>query len=119
MKALLRRMQQQSGGEHHLLRCGSLELDPDQRQLRVKGKLTGLTGLEFELLFTLMKHPGRVFSRTQILERAHGFQINTPLDRAVDIHVSNLRRKLSSSGVQIETVRGVGYRLNMEVSETA
>ncbi len=119
MKALLRRMQQPSDGEHHLLRCGSLELDPDQRQVRVKGKLIGLTGLEFELLFTLMKHPGRVFSRTQILEQVHGFQLNTPLDRAVDIHVSNLRRKLSSSEVQIETVRGVGYRLNMEVSEAA
>ena len=76
-----------------------------------------MTGLEYELLYVLMKHPHRVFSRTQILEQLRGFQHNAPLDRAVDIHISNLRRKLSSSAIQIETVRGVGYRLNMQVSE--
>ncbi len=119
IKAVLRRMQRQSHGGHRLLCCGSLELDSDQRQVHVKGELIGLTGLEYELLHTLLKHPGHVFSRTQILEQVHGFQQNSPLDRAVDIHISNLRRKLASSEVQIETVRGVGYRLNMEVSEVA
>jgi PAS domain S-box-containing protein len=112
-------MQWRSDGEHHMLCCGSLELDSEQRQVHVKEELIGLTGLEYELLYTFMKHPGRVFSRTQILEQVRGFQQNAPLDRAVDIHISNLRRKLSSSEVQIETVRGVGYRLNMEVSEVA
>jgi two-component system, OmpR family, alkaline phosphatase synthesis response regulator PhoP len=118
IRAILRRMPRQSEGEHHILRCGSLKLDSDQRQVHIKGELIGLTGLEYELLYTLMKHPGRVFSRTQILEQVNGFQQNTPLDRAVDIHISNLRRKLDASEVLIETVRGVGYRLNMEVSET-
>ena len=119
IKAVLRRTRRQKEGEHRILRCGSLELDSDQRQVHVKGELIGLTGLEYELLNTLMKHPGHVFSRTQILEQVHGFQQNTPFDRAVDIHISNLRRKLATGEVQIETVRGVGYRLNMEVSETA
>jgi len=117
IKAVLKRVQRQSDGEHHVLRSGSLELDPDQRQVHVNGEFTELTGLEYELLYTLMKNPGRVFSRTQILEQVRGFQHNAPLDRAVDIHVSNLRRKLASSEVLIETVRGVGYRLNMQVSE--
>jgi PAS domain S-box-containing protein len=117
IKAVLRRVQRQSAGVHQVLRCGSLELDPDQRQVQVNGEFIGLTGLEYELLYTLMKHPSRVFSRTQILEQVNGFQHNAPLDRAVDIHVSNLRRKLSSSEVHIETIRGVGYRLNMEVLE--
>ena len=119
IKAVLRRVQRQSTGEHHVLRCGSLELDPDQRQVQVNGEFIGLTGLEYELLYVLMKHPGRVFSRTQILEQLRGFQHNAPLDRAVDIHVSNLRRKVSSSEVHIETVRGVGYRLNMQVLEVS
>jgi len=117
IKAVLRRVQQHSNGAHQVLQCGSLELDPDQRQVQVNGESIGLTGLEYELFFVLMKHPGRVFSRTQILEQLRGFQHNAPLDRAVDIHISNLRRKLSTSEVQIETVRGVGYRLNMQVSE--
>jgi PAS domain S-box-containing protein len=118
IKAVLRRVQRQSTGEHHVLRCGSLELDPDQRQVQVNGELIGLTGLEYELLYILMKHPGRVFSRAQLLEQLHGFHHNAPLDRAVDIHISNLRRKVSSA-VRIETVRGVGYRLNMQVSEVS
>ncbi len=117
IKAVLKRVQRQSSDEHHVLRCGLLELDPDQRQVHVNGEFIRLTGLEYELLYVLMKHPGRVFSRAQILEQVRGFQDNTPLDRAVDIHVSNLRRKLSSSEVNIETVRGVGYRLNMQVLE--
>ena len=120
IKAVLRRVQRQSAGEQHMLRCGSLELDPEQRQVQVNGEPIGLTGLEFELLYVLMQHPGRVFSRAQLLAQLHGFQDNAPLDRAVDIHISNLRRKLTrtlASEAPIETVRGVGYRLIMPVSE--
>jgi PAS domain S-box-containing protein len=119
IKAVLRRVQRQSNDAHQVLRCGSLELDQDQHQVHVNGEIIVLTGLEYELLFILMKHPGRVFSRTQILEQVRGFQHNAPLDRAVDTHISNLRRKLASSEVHIETVRGVGYRLNMQVSEVS
>ena len=120
IKAVLRRVHQQSTGEQRVLRCGSLELDPEQRQVQVNGELIGLTGLEYELLYVLMRHPGRVLSRGQLLAQVHDFQHNPPLDRAVDIHISNLRRKLSQvleSEVPIETVRGVGYRLNLPVSE--
>ena len=120
IKAVLRRVQRHNASEHHVLRCGSLELDPEQRQVQVNGELIMLTGLEYELLHVLMRHSGRVFSRAQLLAQLHGFQHNAPLDRAVDIHISNLRRKLAhvmGSEVPIETVRGVGYRLNMPVSE--
>jgi PAS domain S-box-containing protein len=120
IKAVLRRVQRQSTGEQHMLRCGSLELDQKQRQVQVNGETIGLTGLEYELLFVLMQHPGRVFSRAQLLAQLHGFQDNAPLDRAVDIHISNLRRKLAhtlASEAPIETVRGVGYRLTMPVGE--
>ncbi len=122
IKAVLRRMQRQSAGEQRVLRCGAIELDPEQRQAQVNGELIGLTGLEYELLHVLMRNPGRVFSRVQLLEQLHGFQHNAPLDRAVDIHISNLRRKLAralGSEAPIETVRGVGYRLNMPVSEAS
>ena len=73
IKAVLRRVQRHSNGEHHVLRCDSLELDSDQRQVHINGEFIGLTGLEYELLYTLMKHPGRVYSRTQILEQVRGF----------------------------------------------
>jgi PAS domain S-box-containing protein len=120
IKAVLRRVQRQSFDEQHMLRCGSLELDPEQRQVQVNGETIGLTGMEYELLYVLMQHPGRVFSRAQLLAQLHGFQDNAPLDRAVDIHISNLRRKLAhtlASEAPIETVRGVGYRLTLPVAE--
>jgi two-component system response regulator AdeR len=124
IKAVLRRTQPkpQNASERQVLRCGPIELDPEQRQVQVAEELIGLTGLEYELLHVLMRHPGRVFSRAQLLAQVHDFQHNSPLDRAVDIHISNLRRKLSlalGSEAPIETVRGVGYRLNMPVSEVS
>jgi len=122
IKAVLRRIQPRHTGEHQVLRCGSLELDPEQRQVQINGELVGLTGLEFELLHVMMQHPGRVFPRAQLLAQVHGFQHNAPLDRAVDLHISNLRHKLShflDNDVPIETIRGVGYRFNMPVSEVS
>jgi PAS domain S-box-containing protein len=122
VKAVLRRTQRQASGDHQVLRCGSLELDPEQRQVRVGGEAIGLTALEYELLYLLLRHPGRAFSRAELLEQLHGFQHTSPFDRAVDIHVSNLRRKLRQplgSKIPIETVRGMGYRLNTHVPETS
>jgi PAS domain S-box-containing protein len=120
IKAILWRTQQQKTGEQPVLHCGVLELDAEQRQVRAAGEVIGLTGLEYELLYLLMHHPGRVFSRVQLLELLPGFQDHAPLDRAVDIHISNLRRKLAQvmgGEAPIETVRGVGYRLRMLTPE--
>lgn len=119
IKAVLWRTGQHQGGEQQILRCGALEIDPEQRQARVQGVSIALTGLEYDMLYLLMCHPGRAFSRTQLLERISGFQQHAPLDRAVDLHVSNLRRKLAEvmgGETMIETVRGVGYRLRVHAS---
>jgi DNA-binding response OmpR family regulator len=122
IKAILRRTQQQVTSDSQVLRCGSLELDPEQRQVRASGELIRLTALEYELLYLLLRHPGRAFSRAQVLEQLHGFEYGSPFDRTIDIHVSNLRRKLSQAlGTEapIETVRGVGYRLGMPTTKTS
>lgn len=100
--------------ERDAVRLGPIELRPDQRRARVAGQDVPLTSLEFELLSILARHPGRVFSRDELLTRLESFVRGAPLDRAVDIHVSNLRRKLSAAlgaNPPIETVRGVGYRM--------
>jgi DNA-binding response OmpR family regulator len=118
-KAVLRRTHVQGQQPQPVLRCGALELDPDQRQVQAAGKVIALTGLEYELLSLLMRAPGRVFSREQLLELLPGFGRSSPLDRAVDIHVSNLRRKLREvllDAMPIESVRGVGYRLSVSAS---
>lgn len=122
IKAVLRRTEPQATSQRRLLRCGPLELDTEQREVRVSGAVIGLTSLEHELLHLLLRYPGRAFSRAQLLELIPGFQHHTPFDRAVDIHISNLRHKLSQAmgtDAPIETVRGVGYRLNMPATETA
>lgn len=121
IKAVLRRTQRQPLNSRQVLRYGSLELDPEQRRVRVSGEAIVLTGLEYELLYLLLQHPGRAFPRSQLLAQLQAFQHGTPLDRAVDIHISNLRRKLSKImeiDISIETVRGIGYRLSVLTSET-
>lgn len=99
------------------LRCGPIELRPDQRRARVADQDVPLTSLEYELLAILARRPGRVFSREDLLRRLEGFLRGAPLERAMDIHVSNLRRKLREAlgaDAPIETVRGVGYRMRAE-----
>lgn len=99
------------------MRYGHIELHPTERRVRVEGQDISLTSLEYELLTVFVQSPGRVFTREELLTRLSGFLRGVPFDRAVDIHVSNLRRKLRhglAEDAPIETVRGVGYRLRIE-----
>ena len=114
MKAALRRTGAGASRPSETLRCGQIELNSERREARAAGKTLALTSLEYELLAAFVSHPGRVFSREELLGRLEGFLRGEPFDRAVDIHVSNLRRKLRAAlddSVPLETVRGVGYRL--------
>ncbi len=111
MKAALRRTGAGTSRASAPLCCGQIELDPERREARAAGKALALTSLEYELLATFVSHPGRVFSREELLGRLAGFLRGEPFDRAADIHVSNLRRKLRAAlgdAVPLETVRGVG-----------
>lgn len=101
-------------GTSSALRVGALELDPERREVRLAGETVKLTRTEFELLQRLMRSPGRVFTRAQLLEHAAGAD-STALDRTIDTHVWSLRRKLGEPRGQPRIVLsepGVGYRLN-------
>lgn len=118
----LRRIERQRDSARPTVRHGRIELNPEQRQVRAAGQDVPLTSLEFTLLDVFVQHPGRVFSREELLDRLRGFLRGAPLDRAVDIHVSNLRHKLREAMgdiVPIETVRGAGYRLRIEPANSA
>jgi DNA-binding response OmpR family regulator len=81
-------------------------------RVSVGGNPVDLTATEFQLLSTLAREPGRVFSRSQLLGAVHGVLSET-YDRAIDAHVKNIRRKLETTGDDtqyIQTVHGVGYR---------
>lgn len=86
-----------------------LSIEPARRELLVKGKPVELTFTEFNILYTLVRRPGLVFTRYQIVDAVHGNDYLVT-DRAVDVQIVSLRRKLGSCGKYIETVRGVGYR---------
>lgn len=93
---------------------GELELNPQTYTVFVKGERTQLTLKEYKLLFTLMEHPGRVYTRDQLLEMVWGMDYAGET-RTVDVHIGTLRMKLDKCGDYIETVRGVGYRLKEEI----
>jgi DNA-binding response OmpR family regulator len=91
---------------------GALEVDLFARQARVEGKPIALTPTEFRLLETLARHPGRVFTRDELVARALGPDFDG-FDRTVDVHITNLRRKLEPGREPrfVLTVHGVGYKL--------
>lgn len=92
------------------LRTGGLELDLEGCAAYVNGARSALTRKEYLLLRTLIERPGRVFTRGQLLEAVWGTD-HMGETRTVDVHIATLRTKLGEYGRQIETVRGLGYRM--------
>ena len=108
IRAVLRRT---SGArEKPRLTMGRLEMDPESHTVRVDGSRVELTLKEFELLRLFLEHPGRVFTRDQLLERIWSTDYLGET-RTVDVHIGTLRTKLGACGEYIRTVRGVGYRV--------
>jgi len=91
------------------LKIHEISIDPARHEVLVKGKPIELTYTEFKILYILARRPGLVFTRYQIVDAVHGSDYLVT-DRAVDVQMVSLRRKLGSSGKYVETVRGVGYR---------
>jgi DNA-binding response OmpR family regulator len=114
VRAILRRSAgAQAVQEQTLLRADGLELNLAARNVLQNGKKIELTDVEFALLEALMRSPGKVVSREDISENVLGRKFH-PFDRALDMHVSRLRRKLgenSEADAQVKTIRGVGYQL--------
>jgi two-component system phosphate regulon response regulator PhoB len=109
VKSLMRRAETRSNASD-VVRAGKLVVDQGRRTVTAAGKKVELTATQFNLLRVLAEQPGRVFSREDLIARAHGDDAAIT-DRTVDVHVAALRRKLGKHGDLIETVWGVGYRL--------
>jgi len=116
VKAVLRRLDHTpSSSASEPLRVGDLAVDLDGRSVQLAGSPVALTRTEFDLLATLGAHPGRVYSRMQLMEAAQGFAFEG-YERTIDAHVKNLRRKLGDDPKTpryIQTVFGVGYKLEV------
>jgi two-component system alkaline phosphatase synthesis response regulator PhoP len=110
IKAVLRR-----AGSHQklVLSCGMISMDENRHTVTVDGKPVLLTLKEYELLKLLMESPGRVFTRDIILQSVWGIDFSGET-RTVDVHIGTLRTKLEKAGDYIQTIRGVGYKLEAE-----
>jgi DNA-binding response OmpR family regulator len=97
------------------LRSGALSIDPTRRRVSLEGAEIQLTPLEFEILLTLAREPGVVFTREQLMDRVWGYR-DYAGGRVVDSHVARLRRKLGEDGTAryVRTVHGVGYAFRDE-----
>jgi len=96
-----------------LIRAADVELDTGKMRASIAGRAIDVTPTEFELLATLARQPGRVFTRAQLLDAIRGVEVDS-FDRAIDTHVKNLRRKIERDPRRpryLLTVHGVGYKL--------
>lgn len=105
-----------SGKYHYALVCGKdLIINPNKREVLLKGQQLELTKKEFDLLFCLAKHPGQVLSREQIYNHVWNEDTAFNVDDVVKAHIKAIRKKLSVADTQyIQTVRGVGYRFQID-----
>ena len=111
VKAVLRRCQMQK--PEHRLRAGGLELDLDEHTVTVDGQRVNLTYKEYELLRLFLSRPGVAFTRDQLMEQVWGMDYCGET-RTVDMHIRTLRQKLGPYGEHIQTVRNVGYRMEVD-----
>ncbi|MDY0095512.1 MAG: response regulator transcription factor [Candidatus Vecturithrix sp.] len=109
IRAVLRRRQKDDQDNPAVITVGELQIHPSRYEVFVKGKPVKLTTTEFGILSCLAKRPGWVFTRYQIIDAVKG-EDYIVTDRAVDVQIVSLRKKLGPLGDLIETVRGVGYR---------
>ncbi|MFQ5601192.1 MAG: response regulator [Candidatus Krumholzibacteriia bacterium] len=109
IRAVLRRVGRAEEPAPRVTRAGNLVVDDERHEVSLDERVLQLTLTEYKLLRFLAQHPGRVFTRSQILGNIQDEHVLV-VDRAIDVHVAALRRKLGESAALIETVRGVGYR---------
>ena len=112
VRAVLRRSERVAEPRERI-EVGDLALDVPRLRTTVAGRPVDLTATEFQLLATMAREPGRVFTRSQLLDAVHGVAFEA-YERAIDAHVKNIRRKLEPDPARpryLQTVYGVGYRV--------
>jgi len=113
IRALLRRRRLDAQRDEAVLEADGLRVDPNAVEVRLDGATLELTPFEFRLLIGLMRRPGRVFSRDDLIDAIHGHDDPGIIDRTIDVHMGRLRRKLGDDATDprfIGTVRTIGYK---------
>jgi two-component system response regulator CpxR len=117
IRAVLRRTQAAVANKTEVLELGGIKLDSSQRDAWLNAKPCQLTSLQFEILEYLMRHAGRGVTRDELTAILHQ-RDSTPFERWLDVHISQMRKKIEADGVvRIRTIRGVGYMFSAPQSE--
>jgi DNA-binding response OmpR family regulator len=114
VRAVFRRLPAERGPAE--IKYGSFYLNFPKREATLNGKMLNLTSVEFKILAAFLREPGRVFDRMEIIDKAFGYDFES-FDRAIDVHIHNLRRKIEPDPKHpryIKTVYGAGYKLSEE-----
>ncbi|OAN17022.1 DNA-binding response regulator [Photobacterium jeanii] len=122
MRAILRRTQHshsKADAEPECLRCQDIEVYPGRQEVTCQGQLIDMTGTELALLSYLIEHPGKIIAKEELSLEVLGKRL-APFDRAIDMHISNVRKKLperQDGKPRIKTLRGKGYLLVNESTQ--
>lgn len=110
VRAVLRRKKAMAPGENEPIVLGPLSIHPGKHEVKYGATTVKLTQTEFKILHILARRPGWVMTRSQIVEDLHDGYLDVT-ERSIDVQIVGLRKKLGEAGGEVETVRGVGYRL--------
>lgn len=115
VEAILKRQRSLENAKNQSLVFASLRIDPERREVTLNDQMVTLTALEFDLLYFLASHPGRVWRRAELIQEVWDYQyVGDP--RVVDVHIGQIRKKIEADTSQptlIHTVRGVGYKFEV------
>jgi DNA-binding response OmpR family regulator len=117
--AILRRQRNLTTPEKSILVFGDLTIDSTRREVKINGNLVNFTALEFDLLYFLVSNPGRVWRRSELIQKVWDYEYIGD-QRVVDVHIGQIRRKIeldASKPSLIQTIRGVGYKFDNVISE--
>lgn len=115
VRAVLRRLGEEESREVSVIHLGALHIDFVRHEVRLQDDIIHLTPKEFKVLEIMAREPGRAFSRLELLEQAFGVDYEG-LERTVDVHVMNLRKKIEPDvdhPIYVQTVYGIGYRITI------
>jgi len=118
VEAILKRQRTVVNAQQQSLVFASLRIDPERREVTLNDQMVTLTALEFDLLYFLASHPGRVWRRAELIQEVWDYEyVGDP--RVVDVHIGQIRKKIEADTSQpllIHTVRGVGYKFEVPES---
>ncbi len=123
VEAILKRQRSLENAKNQSLVFASLRIDPERREVTLNDQMITLTALEFDLLYFLASHPGRVWRRAELIQEVWDYDDYVGDPRVVDVHIGQIRKKIEADTSQptlIHTVRGVGYKFEVpcEVPKT-